>query len=125
MLEKPFGRDSESSHELSEHVGRLFSEDQIYRMDHFLGYEMVQNILALRFANRIFTPAWNRENVASIEIDFRENLGVEGRGKYFDDAGIIRDVMQNHLLQMMSLIAMEKPKSNHTNDIRYFDFFLK
>ncbi|XP_058798896.1 glucose-6-phosphate 1-dehydrogenase-like isoform X2 [Phymastichus coffea] len=118
VLEKPFGRDSESSDELSRHVSSLFTEDQLYRMDHFLGYEVVQNILTLRFGNRIFTPAWNNENIASIEMDFRENFGVEGRGSFFDANNIIRDVMQNHLLQIMSLIAMERPKSNSSDDIR-------
>nr|QWX94656.1 glucose-6-phosphate 1-dehydrogenase [Pachycrepoideus vindemmiae] len=118
VVEKPFGRDSQSAEELSQHLRALFTEDQIYRMDHFLGYEMVQNLLSLRFANQMFNPSWNKDNIASIEIDFKENFGVEGRGGYFDNNGIIRDVMQNHLLQIMSLIAMEKPLSVHSDDVR-------
>ena len=118
MVEKPFGHDSQSSKELNDHLLGLFTEDQIYRIDHYLGKEMVQNILAVRFANQIFEPTWNRENIAAVEILFEENLSVEGRGAYFDKYGIIRDVMQNHLLQIMSLIAMEKPKSGNPNHIR-------
>ncbi|XP_058798898.1 glucose-6-phosphate 1-dehydrogenase-like isoform X2 [Phymastichus coffea] len=118
VLEKPFGRDTKSAEELLRHLQQLFTEDQIYRMDHFLNYEMVQNIYSLRFGNRLFTPAWNNENIAAIEIDLKENLGVEGRGSFFDPNSIIRDVMQNHLLQIMTLIAMEQPKSNNNNDIR-------
>ncbi|XP_001600327.1 glucose-6-phosphate 1-dehydrogenase [Nasonia vitripennis] len=118
VVEKPFGRDSESSEELSEHLKALFTEDQIYRMDHFLGYEMVQNLLSLRFANRMFSPSWNKDNIAAIEVDFKENFGIEGRGGYFDSNGMIRDVMQNHLLQIVSLVAMEKPVSVDPDDIR-------
>lgn len=118
MVEKPFGHDLESSESLSSHLAGLFSEDQIYRIDHFLGYEVVQNILTLRFGNRLLYGDWNKENIASIEIDFKENFGIEGRGAFFDENGIIRDVMQNHLLQILSLIAMEKPNSRNSNDIR-------
>lgn len=119
VVEKPFGRDSESSEDLTKHLKALFAEDQIYRMDHFLGYEMVQNLLSLRFANQMFSSSWNKDNIAAIEIDFKENFGVEGRGGYFDSNGMIRDVMQNHLLQIVSLIAMEKPVSGDPDDIRY------
>lgn len=118
MIEKPFGRDTESADELSQHLAKLFTEDQIYRMDHFLNYEMAQNIFTLRFANRIFAPVWNRKNIASIEVDLNENLGVEGRGSFFDPNSIIRDVMQNHLLQIMTLIAMERPESNDADGMR-------
>lgn len=118
VVEKPFGRDSETAAELSEHLTALFNENQVYRMDHFLGYEMVQNLLSLRFANQMLSPSWNKDNIASVEIDFKENFGVEGRGNYFDENGIIRDVMQNHLLQIMSLIAMERPVSVHPDDVR-------
>ncbi|CAH2104839.1 unnamed protein product [Euphydryas editha] len=118
IIEKPFGRDDESSDKLSSHLASLFKEEQIYRIDHYLGKEMVQNLLTLRFANQIFSPSWNRENIASVLISFKEPFGTEGRGGYFDSFGIIRDVMQNHLLQILSLVAMEKPVTLNPNDIR-------
>ncbi|XP_028178285.1 glucose-6-phosphate 1-dehydrogenase [Ostrinia furnacalis] len=118
IIEKPFGRDDISSNKLSQHLAGLFKEEQIYRIDHYLGKEMVQNLLTIRFANSIFDPSWNRENIASVLISFKEPFGTEGRGGYFDDFGIIRDVMQNHLLQILSLVAMEKPVSLNPNDIR-------
>lgn len=118
IIEKPFGRDDISSTKLSNHLAALFKEEQIYRIDHYLGKEMVQNLMTLRFANKIFCPSWNRENIASVLISFKEPFGTEGRGGYFDDFGIIRDVMQNHLLQILSLVAMEKPVSLNPNDIR-------
>lgn len=118
IVEKPFGHDSESSNQLSAHLASLFTENQIYRIDHYLGKEMVQNLMILRFGNRLFGPTWNRESIASVLITFKEPFGTEGRGGYFDQFGIIRDVMQNHLLQMLCLTAMEKPASTHPNDIR-------
>lgn len=118
IIEKPFGRDDVSSDKLSNHLAGLFKEEQIYRIDHYLGKEMVQNLLTTRFANQIFNPSWNRENIASILISFKEPFGTEGRGGYFDDFGIVRDVMQNHLLQILSLVAMEKPVTLNPNDIR-------
>jgi len=118
IIEKPFGHDSESSNQLSAHLASLFTEDQIYRIDHYLGKEMVQNLMILRFGNRLFGPTWNRDSIASVLITFKEPFGTEGRGGYFDQFGIIRDVMQNHLLQMLCLTAMEKPASTHPNDIR-------
>ncbi|CAL8115564.1 unnamed protein product [Orchesella dallaii] len=118
IIEKPFGKDSDSSAQLSNHLASLFKEEQIYRIDHYLGKEMVQNLMTLRFGNRIFGPTWNRENVASVLISFKEPFGTFGRGGYFDEFGIIRDVMQNHLLQILSLFAMEKPPSTNPDDIR-------
>ncbi|KAG7471838.1 hypothetical protein MATL_G00102260 [Megalops atlanticus] len=118
IVEKPFGRDLQSSEELSAHLSSLFSEDQIYRIDHYLGKEMVQNLMVLRFGNRIFGPIWNRDSVACVVLTFKEPFGTQGRGGYFDDFGIIRDVMQNHLLQMLSLVAMEKPASTSSDDVR-------
>ncbi|CAB3249819.1 unnamed protein product [Arctia plantaginis] len=118
IIEKPFGRDDVTSDKLSNHLAGLFKEEQIYRIDHYLGKEMVQNLMTLRFANQIFNPSWNRENIASVLISFKEPFGTEGRGGYFDDFGIIRDVMQNHLLQILSLVAMEKPVTLNPNDIR-------
>lgn len=118
IIEKPFGRDSESSAELSEHLNQLYTEDQIYRIDHYLGKEMVQNLMALRFGNRIFSKTWDRENISSVYITFKEPFGTYGRGGYFDEFGMIRDVMQNHLLQMLSLVGMERPVSSNPEDIR-------
>ncbi|KAJ2944637.1 hypothetical protein O0L34_g3988 [Tuta absoluta] len=118
IVEKPFGRDDVSSDKLSNHLAGLFKEEQLYRIDHYLGKEMVQNLMTIRFANQIFSPSWNRENIASVLISFKEPFGTEGRGGYFDDFGIVRDVMQNHLLQILSLVAMEKPVTLNPNDIR-------
>ncbi|XP_069544964.1 glucose-6-phosphate 1-dehydrogenase-like isoform X1 [Brachyistius frenatus] len=118
IVEKPFGRDLQSSQELSAHLSSMFTEDQIYRIDHYLGKEMVQNFMVLRFGNRIFGPIWNRNSVACVVLTFKEPFGTQGRGGYFDDFGIIRDVMQNHLLQMLCLVAMEKPASINPDDVR-------
>ncbi|XP_022651211.1 glucose-6-phosphate 1-dehydrogenase-like isoform X4 [Varroa destructor] len=118
IIEKPFGRDLKSSAELSRHLASVFKEEQIYRIDHYLGKEMVQNLITLRFANRIFGPTWNRDNIACIVITFKEDIGTQGRGGYFDQFGIIRDVMQNHLCQILSIVAMEKPVSTKADDIR-------
>ncbi|KAH0869767.1 hypothetical protein HID58_076789 [Brassica napus] len=103
VVEKPFGKDLESAEQLSSQIGKLFDESQIYRIDHYLGKELVQNMLVLRFANRFFLPLWNRDNIANVQIVFREDFGTEGRGGYFDEYGIIRDIIQNHLLQAKSL----------------------
>ncbi|XP_066566279.1 glucose-6-phosphate 1-dehydrogenase isoform X1 [Amia ocellicauda] len=118
IVEKPFGKDLESSDRLSQHLSTLFTEDQIYRIDHYLGKEMVQNLMVLRFGNRIFGPIWTRDSVACVVLTFKEPFGTQGRGGYFNEFGIIRDVMQNHLLQMLSLVAMEKPASTSSDDVR-------
>jgi len=118
IVEKPFGKDSESSAVLANHLSSLFKEEQLYRIDHYLGKEMVQNLMTLRFGNRIFSPTWNRDNIASVTITFKEPFGTQGRGGYFDEFGIIRDIMQNHLLQVLCLAAMEKPPSTSPDDIR-------
>ncbi|KAL8597500.1 Glucose-6-phosphate 1-dehydrogenase [Nucella lapillus] len=118
IVEKPFGRDLDSSNRLSSHLSTLFREEEIYRIDHYLGKEMVQNLMVLRFGNRIFSPIWNRDNVSSVVISFKEPFGTQGRGGYFDSFGIIRDVMQNHLLQILTLVAMEKPPTTASEDIR-------
>lgn len=118
IIEKPFGRDLESSEHLSKHLSALFKEEEMYRIDHYLGKEMVQNLMVLRFGNKIFSPIWNRDSVASVVISFKEPFGTQGRGGYFDEFGIIRDVMQNHLLQILTLAAMEKPPSTAAEDIR-------
>ena len=118
IVEKPFGKDSASSADLSDHLQKLFSEEQLYRIDHYLGKEMVQNLISLRFGNMIFGPTWNRDSIASVTITFKEPFGTQGRGGYFDEFGIIRDVMQNHLLQILCLAAMEKPVTTSPDDIR-------
>jgi glucose-6-phosphate 1-dehydrogenase len=109
VLEKPFGRDSRSSAELNEAMASIFDEEQIYRIDHYLGKEVIQNLMVIRFANRIFEPIWNREHIESISISWSEEIGCEGRAGYFDNYGIIRDVLQNHLLQIVALVGMEQP----------------
>lgn len=118
ILEKPFGRDLESSEELNKHICSLYREDQLYRIDHYLGKELVQNLVVMRFANRLFTPIWNRDNISNIQIIFKEKIGCEGRGGYFDKYGIVRDIIQNHLIQVMALLAMERPCSLSADDIR-------
>ncbi|KAB1211793.1 Glucose-6-phosphate 1-dehydrogenase, cytoplasmic isoform 2 [Morella rubra] len=118
VVEKPFGKDLESAEQLSTQIGELFDEPQIYRIDHYLGKELVQNLLVLRFANRLFLPLWNRDHIDNVQIVFREDFGTEGRGGYFDEYGIIRDIIQNHLLQVLCLVAMEKPISLKPEHIR-------
>lgn len=118
IVEKPFGRDLETSSQLAKQLGDLYSEDQLYRIDHYLGKEMVQNLMVLRFANSVFDPLWNRNNVASVTISFKEDIGTEGRGGYFDEFGIIRDVMQNHLAQILALFAMEAPVTLDAEDVQ-------
>ncbi len=109
VVEKPFGRDLESAKALDATLHTVFSEDQIYRMDHYLGKETVQNILAFRFGNGIFEPLWNRNNIDHIQITMAESEGVGTRAGYYDRAGVVRDVFQNHLLQLLTLTAMEAP----------------
>ncbi len=118
VIEKPFGRDRMSSDELTENLLAVFDEEQTYRIDHYLGKEVVQNLNVLRFANQVFRPMWSAEWIKYVTITFEEDFGVEGRGGYFDEYGIIRDVIQNHLLQIMALIAMDIPKSLGAEDVR-------
>lgn len=118
IIEKPFGRDSESSTLLSRQFAELWEEEALYRIDHYLGKEMVQNLMSIRFGNTVFEPIWNRNHIANVTITFKEDIGTEGRGGYFDSFGIIRDVMQNHLLQILALTAMEPPVSFNAEDVR-------
>lgn len=118
IIEKPFGYDADSSEKLSKHLSGLFTEEQLYRIDHYLGKEMVQNLMTLRFANNLYTRSWDRDSIASVIITFKEPFGTQGRGGYFDQSGIIRDILQNHLLQILCLAAMEKPASTSPDDIR-------
>lgn len=117
LVEKPFGSDLESARELNEKLLQTFSEDQILRIDHYLGKEAVQNILFMRFANLFFEPVWNNRFISNIQISFAESIGIEGRAGYFDQTGILRDVMQNHLLQVLCMVAMEPPLSNRPGDL--------
>lgn len=118
IVEKPFGTSLESAQHLNKHLSRIFHEKEIYRIDHYLGKETVQNILVLRFSNGIFEPLWNRNYIDSIEISATETLGVEKRGKYYDGAGALRDMIQNHLMQLMAFTAMEPPSSFEPEPIR-------
>lgn len=118
VVEKPFGTDLASARHLNELLHRYFDEDQIFRIDHYLAKETVQNLLAFRFANMLFESSWNRSQIDSIEITMTETLGLEGRAKYFDRAGVIRDIIQNHLLQVLTLVAMEPPVRLEADAIR-------
>jgi len=118
IIEKPFGRDYESGRALNRQLADVFSEDQVYRIDHYLGKETVQNLLVFRFANGIFEPIWNRNLVAEVQITVAESIGVETRGSYYEEAGALRDMMQNHLLQLLCLIAMEAPVTFEAERVR-------
>ena len=118
IVEKPFGTDRGSAHRLNDEVHRYFDEREIYRIDHYLGKETVQNLLALRFANGIFEPIWNRQFVDHVEITVAESMGIEGRAGFYEHAGAIRDVFQNHLLQLVALTAMEPPVDFSAESVR-------
>ncbi|MET0242699.1 MAG: glucose-6-phosphate dehydrogenase [Flavitalea sp.] len=118
VVEKPFGHDLKSAHELNALLSSMFSEEQIYRIDHYLGKETVQNILALRFANALFEPIWNRNYIDHIQITAAETVGLEGRGGYYEHSGALRDMIQNHILQLVCMIGMEAPVSFEANEIR-------
>ena len=113
VVEKPFGTDLASARELNRQLTAIFPEERLFRIDHFLGKEPVQDIMYLRFANAMFEPIWNREHVASVQITMAEDFGVEDRGAFYDPVGAIRDVVQNHLLQVLALVAMEAPSGDH------------
>jgi glucose-6-phosphate 1-dehydrogenase len=118
IIEKPFGRDLDTARALNESVGSVFSERQVFRIDHYLGKETVQNILVFRFANGIFEPVWNRKYVDHVQITAAEDLGVGGRGGYYDEAGGLRDMVQNHMMQLLCLTAMEPPVSFSADAVR-------
>ncbi|HWS26907.1 MAG TPA: glucose-6-phosphate dehydrogenase [Xanthomonadales bacterium] len=118
MLEKPIGHDLDSSVEINEGVGSVFAEERIFRVDHYLGKEGVQNLLALRFGNALFEPLWNARHIAQVQITVAETVGVEGRGDYYDHSGAMRDMLQNHLLQLLCLTAMEPPSQFDPSAVR-------
>lgn len=118
VIEKPFGRDLQSARELNDAIHRVWDESQVYRIDHYLGKETVQNLMAIRFGNAIFEPLWNRGFVDHVQITASEDLGLEGRAGYYEEAGIVRDMLQNHLMQLFTLTAMEAPSAFEADAIR-------
>ncbi len=118
IIEKPFGRDLDSAKRLNREVGKVFRETQVYRIDHYLGKETVRNLMVFRFGNGIFEPLWNRRYVDHVQITVAESIGVEDRGAFYEETGAARDVMQNHLLQLLSLVAMEPPATFEADALR-------
>ncbi len=118
IIEKPFGRDLESARLLNREVGRVFDEAQVYRIDHYLGKETVRNLMVFRFGNGIFEPVWNRRYVDHVQVTVAEDLGVEGRGQFYEEAGASRDILQNHLLTLLALVAMEPPIAFEAQAVR-------
>src|SRR5437660_2508735 len=118
IVEKPFGRDLNTARALNRSLHETFREDQIYRIDHYLGKETVQNILVLRFANGIFEPLWNRQYIDHVQITVAESIGVEGRGPYYEEAGALRDIVQNHIMQLVAIVGMEAPSNFQAETVR-------
>ena len=119
IIEKPFGHDLKSAQDLNKKLLEFFDDEQIYRIDHYLGKETVQNLMVTRFANGIYEPLWNRNYIQHVEVTAAESIGVEGRGGYYDEAGALRDMVQNHLMQLVALIAMEPPTKINAENIKY------
>ena len=118
VIEKPFGHDLESAKKLNREVGKVFRESQVYRIDHYLGKETVRNLMVFRFGNGIFEPLWNRRYVDHVQITVAETIGIESRGAFYEQTGASRDVVQNHLLQLVSLVAMEPPATFEADALR-------
>jgi glucose-6-phosphate 1-dehydrogenase len=118
VIEKPFGHDLDSARDLNHKVNAVFHENQVFRIDHYLGKETVQNLLVFRFANGIFEPVWNRNYIDHVQITVAETLGVEGRGPFYEKAGALRDVVQNHMMELLSLVALEPPSSFESESVR-------
>jgi glucose-6-phosphate 1-dehydrogenase len=119
IIEKPFGHDLESARALNDDVNKVFAERQVFRIDHYLGKETVQNILVFRFANGIFEPVWNRNFIDHVQITAAESIGIEGRGPFYEKAGALRDVVQNHMMELLSFVCMEPPVSFDADAVRY------
>ncbi len=117
MVEKPFGHDLASAKALNAALHAVFEEDAIFRIDHFLGKEAIQNLIYFRFANAFLEPVWNRDHVESVQITMAEDFGIKGRGKFYDEVGCIRDVIQNHLVNVLLLLAMEPPATSASDDL--------
>ena len=118
VIEKPFGHDLDSARELNHQVNAVFHESQVFRIDHYLGKETVQNLLVFRFANGIFEPIWKRNYIDHVQITVAETLGVEGRGPFYEKAGALRDVVQNHMMELLALVALEPPSSFEAESVR-------
>ncbi len=118
IVEKPFGHDLDSAKTLNRRLLETFDEEQIYRIDHYLGKETVQNIIVFRFANGIFEPTWDRRYIDHVQIMVAENIGIEGRGAYYEESGVLRDMIQNHMFQLLALVAMEPPISFEADAVR-------
>jgi glucose-6-phosphate 1-dehydrogenase len=118
VVEKPFGRDTKSAHQLNQIIHRHYPEERVYRIDHFLGKEALQNLMVFRFSNTMLEPIWNRHFIRGVQVTMAEDFGVEGRGAFYDSVGAMRDVVQNHLLVLMSLLAMEPPVSDRPDSLR-------
>ncbi len=118
VIEKPIGHNFETAREINDAIGEVFEESQIYRIDHYLGKETVQNLMALRFANSLFEPMWNRQFIDHVQITVAESIGIGSRGGYYDSAGALRDMVQNHLLQLLCLVSMEPPKFFEADSVR-------
>src|SRR5262249_50748475 len=118
IIEKPFGHDLESARELNQVVAASFREDQVYRIDHYLGKETVQNMLVFRFANTLYEPVWNYNYIDHVQITVAEKVTVGNRGPYYDKSGVLRDMFQNHLLQLLALVAMEAPARYAADPLR-------
>src|SRR5207302_6589934 len=118
IIEKPYGRDLESANQLNRELLSVFKEEQIYRIDHYLGKETVQNLLVFRFANGLFEPIWNRNYVDNVQITVAEDIGIERRGGYYETAGALRDMVQSHMLQLLTLTAMDAPVALDANAVR-------
>src|SRR5690606_14806710 len=118
VVEKPFGEDIDSARRLNEHLHKYFSEEQVYRIDHYLGKETVQNLLVFRFANTLIEPIWNRFYIDHVQITVAENHGIGDRASYYDNAGALRDMLQNHMMQLLSVVAMEPPATLDADALR-------
>jgi glucose-6-phosphate 1-dehydrogenase len=118
IVEKPYGRDLQTARELNNVIGEVFSEERIFRIDHYLGKETVQNIMVFRFSNGIFEPLWNRQNIAQVAITIAENFGIRDRGSFYEEAGLLRDIVQNHALQLLASVAMEPPVDFSAESVR-------